>query len=94
MSRLRQNPDLMRIESFRRAVGHGQVTAGLVKTTALAEAAGIPYSTLWKRLDSPDNMTISELRKIVEVIPLDPEAVLALVGYSRKDILRLIDHSA
>lgn len=94
MSRPRQDPDIARKELFQRAVLHGQVDAGLTQKKALAEASGIPYATLWKRLDDPDNMTVAELRKIIGTIPIDPDAVLTLVGYSRKDILRRVDHSA
>lgn len=94
MSRPRQDPNVVRISRFQRAVEHGQVDAGLTKKKDLSEAAGIPYATLWKRLDNPDNMTISELRKLVGTISIDPEAVLALVGYAPKEILRVVDHSA
>lgn len=94
MSRPRRDPEAVRIEKFQRAVLHGQVDAGLPKLKNLADAAEIPYSTLWKRIDNPDNMTIGELRKLVSTIPLDPDAVLTLVGYSRKEILRRVEHGA
>jgi predicted transcriptional regulator len=94
MSRPRQNPEAIRKDRFRAAVGHGQVDAGLMSKKDLAEAAGIPYTTLWKRLEDPDKMTVEELKKLLSAVHIDPGAVLLLVGYSHKEILRVVDHTA
>ena len=94
MSRPRRDPEAVRVEQFRRAVMHSQIDAGLTQNKELAEAAGMPPSTLWKRMQQPDTMTIGELKKLVGVVPIDPGAVLALVGYLPKEILRVVNNSA
>ena len=94
MSRPRRDPDEVRVEKFKKAVAHSQVDAGLPRLKNLADATGIPYSTLWKRLDQPDNLTVGQLRSIISTTSLDPAAVLELVGYSRKEALRVLEHYA
>ena len=94
MSRPRQNPEVVRVQQFQVAVQHAQVDAGLVKKSELCEATGIPYATLWKRLHEPDGMTVAELRKLIAAVRIEPQAVLALLGYTPKEILRLLDHTA
>lgn len=94
MSRPRKDPEQSRIENFQKAVAHGQVDAGMPKLKNLADATGIPYATLWRRIDDPDKLTVEQLRSIIDVIGVDPAAVLELVGYSRKESLRVLEHYA
>lgn len=89
LPRIRQkNADYMR-KDFIAALRAGQGNAGLLQKKELADASGIPYSTLRKRLDNPEKLTVEELRQLIAAIPLAPEAVLAFVGYSAKDINNL-----
>lgn len=89
MPRIRQNADVYLRNDFIRAIRLGQVETNLMQKKKLADASGIPYSTLWKRLEHPEDLTITELRKLVGAIHLSPESVLAFVGYSTKDIKKL-----
>lgn len=85
MPRIRQkNAEYMR-KDFIAAVRVGQGKAGLLQKKELADASGIPYSTLRKRLDNPEKLTVEELRQLIAAIPLSPAAVLSFVGYSAKD---------
>lgn len=94
MSRPRKDPEQSRIENFQKAVAHGQVDAGIPKLKNLSDATGIPYATLWRRIGNPDDLTIGQLRSITSIINVDPAAVLELVGYSRKESLRVLEHYA
>lgn len=84
MPRIRQNQESYMRKDFIAAVHVGQGNAGLLQKKELADASGIPYSTLRKRLEDPENLTVAELRKLVAAIPLAPEAILAFVGYSER----------
>lgn len=94
MPRIRQKEHEYRAADFRRAVEHGCIDRGLDSKKALAEAAGIPYATLWKRLQDPDGMTVDELRRVVKAAGLPPEAVLELMSYQKREIMRLVERGA
>ena len=86
MPRIRQNAEIYAREDFRKAIGRAQVDADLTQKKMLAEASGIPYSTLWKRLESPEDLSLAQFRQLLSVLPIPPEALLAFVGYKSKDI--------
>ena len=94
MPRIRQNHEVYLRKDFIAAVHIGQGNAGLMQKKELAEASGIPYSTLRKRLDDPENLTVAELRKLVTAIPLAPEALLTFVGYNAKTIRTMKEEPA
>lgn len=91
MPRIRQNAAQYQKDDFLLAIRTGQALANLMHKNALAQASGIPYTTLWTRLDNPDSATAEELRKLVTTIPIDPGAMLAFLGYSQKDIKKFKD---
>lgn len=84
MPRIRQNADVYARKDFQKAIGRAQVDADLTQKKMLAEASGIPYSTLWKRLENPDDMSLAELKKLLAVLPIPADALLAFVGYPKK----------
>lgn len=92
MPRIRQNAKDYARNDFRKAIGKAQVEVDLTQKKMLSEVSGIPYSTLWKRLESPENMTLEEFMKLLAVIPIPAEALLTFVGYKTKEI-RMIHES-
>ena len=84
MPRIRQNAERDAKKDFQKAIGKAQVDADLTQKKMLAEASGIPYSTLWKRLNTPDDMSLAELRKLLAVLPIPADALLSFVGYPIK----------
>lgn len=94
MPRIRQNQAEYARNDFQRAIRRAQVDADIMEKKSLAEAAGIPYSTLWKRLEAPENMSMGEFQKLLKVLPIPAEAVLAYLGYSTKEINKLAKENA
>lgn len=84
MPRIRQYEEKYQREDFCKAIAHAQVDAGVKTAKALAEAVGMPHSSLWKLLQEPEKITLGQLRKIVKVIPIKPADVLAFVGMDFK----------
>lgn len=91
MSRLRLPPEESADEKFRKELRIRQGYYNLMTQKALAESAGIPPSTFSKRLAHPEDITVADLRKIIDAVEPDPAAVLALVGYSSKQIKRMLN---
>ena len=89
MPRIRQYAERDSKKDFQKAIGRAQVDAEMTQKKGLAIACGIPYSTLWKRLDNPEDMSLAEFRKLLTVIPIPAEALLTFLGYSRKEIIKV-----
>lgn len=81
MPRIRQYKEEYSKLDFIKAIKKAQVDADIANTKQLAELVNIPYTTLWRRLQDPDTMTIGELKAIIKTISLPPEAVLSFLGY-------------
>jgi DNA-binding phage protein len=86
MPRIKQNKDKYATEDFRKEVRIRQGERDLMSVTALAEEAGMPRTTLTKRLSDPMSMTFDEFRKLNSATRLDPAVVLPLLGYTAKEI--------
>ena len=84
MPRIHQRQEEYARKDFQKAIGMAQVEAELTQKKMLAEVTGIPYATLWRRLNSPEEFTLGEIRQLVRVIPVNPAALLAFIGYGRK----------
>ena len=89
MSRIRQYADTYAKKDFQKVIGRAQVDAELTQKKMLAEASGIPYATLWQRLENPEDLSLTQLRMLLKVLPIPPEAVLAFVGYTPKEIQKI-----
>ncbi|MBQ7001714.1 MAG: hypothetical protein IJN67_11845 [Oscillospiraceae bacterium] len=86
MPKIRQNEEKYAVEGFRKEIRIRQGEHDLMSKTALAEAVDIPRTTITKRLAEPMTMTFWEFRQINNAIHPDPSVVLALLGYSSKEI--------
>lgn len=80
MPRIRQNAELYRQEDFIKAVKHAQVDAGFDTSADLADAAGIPRTTLWRRMRNPEDMTLRELKMLIRVLPVPAGALMEFLG--------------
>lgn len=85
MPRIRTKADEYRREDFQRVLRHA-LAENDTPRKYVAEQVGTPYSTLCKRLNNPDELSLGELHKMVRVIPIDPESLLMFVGYDSKQI--------
>lgn len=90
MPKLRQYADKYAAEGFRKEMRIRQGEQDLMSKSALAEAADLPRTTVTKRLAEPETMTFGEFRKLNEAVHPDPVAVLPLLGYTMKDIKKLL----
>ena len=86
MPRIRQYAQRDARTDFRKAIEHARTDAEIRSDRALAEAAGIPHTSLWRLLQEPEKMTLGQLRKLLKTIPLPAAAILAFVGYERKEV--------
>lgn len=91
MPRINQLQDQYAHEDFLREIRKGQGITGLMHTRALSDASGIPYQTLLRRLQRPEEFTLGEIKKLLKSIPVSPLALLAFVGIRRKDLQKYQD---
>lgn len=91
MPRIRQNAQKYAEEDFRKGVRHFMVDAGFESLKEVAAAAGIPHSTLCKRIQQPDTMTAREMRSLFPVVRPPAAVLLALLGYPAKEIKNMED---
>lgn len=85
MSRPRTNSDKSASEAFKREVRARRAYLDMTQDE-LGETIGVCSSQISKLLANPDSISIGRLRKIIQVLDLDPQIILALVGYSQKEI--------
>lgn len=88
MPRIRQYADKYAVEDFRKEIRIRQGENDLMSQTALAGEVGIPRTTLIKRLSDPMGMSFGEFKMLNKAIHPDIGVVLALLGYSSKEISR------
>lgn len=93
MPRLKQDREKYETEDFRKEVRIRQGERDLMSVTALAEEAGLPRTTLTKRLSDPMSMTFGEFRKLNSATRLDPAVVLPLLGYTPKEVRMFRDRT-
>ena len=86
MPRIRQNAQQYLESDFRKALNHCMVDAGLDSKKDVAEMAGIPHTTLCKRIREPDTMTVSEMRRLFLVVRPPADVLLRMLGYSVREI--------
>ena len=90
MPRIGQYAEKYAAEDFRKEMRIRQGEHDLMSTSALAEAADMPRTTVSKRMADPSTMTFGEFRKLNEAVHPDPVAVLPVLGYTIKDIKKLL----
>lgn len=86
MPRIRQYAERDARLDFQKAIEMARMDANIKNMKQLAEAADIPYSSFWRMLQEPEKITLGQLRALLKTIPLPAAAVLAFVGYERKEI--------
>lgn len=86
MPRIHQNAERYAHDDFKREIRQRQGYYDLMSQRALADAAEIPRSTLWAKLQNPDKLDVADMRKLVQTLYPDPAIVLALLGYTQKEI--------
>lgn len=91
MSKLRVNPFLAEDrakDDFRREVRIRRVHLDM-RQFELADDMGIVPSVMTGYLAEPDKIPVGRLRKMNRVLDMDPLILLALIGYTDKDIQKL-----
>jgi len=86
MPRIRQYAQRDARTDFRKAIDLARTDAEIRNTKALAEEVGIPYTSFWRLLQEPEKMTLGQLQQLLKTIPLPAAAILAFVGYERKEV--------
>lgn len=81
MPRIRQYKEEYAKADFIKAIKKTQIDADIANFKQLAEQSGIPYTTLWRRLQDPDTLTIGQLKAIIKTISLPSDVVLTFLGY-------------
>lgn len=71
MPRVRQKRNEYLAEDLRKAILKAGIDAGLKNPKEISLAVGIPYTTFLKRLQKPDTMSMSEVRAIACVLPIE-----------------------
>lgn len=88
MSKLRKTKEDMiqaAKESFQLEVKLQRVRFDMTQDE-LAEQAGMDRSVLSRFLTDPDRLRVEQLRNIIRVLDIEPEIILALLGYSQREI--------
>ncbi len=70
MTRLRETPEQARITLFKAAVAKYLTLRGLSKES-LTTVMCMSRSSLWEKLNNPDNFRIGELRQLYTVLEFD-----------------------
>ncbi len=86
MPRIMQNAETYAVTDFQREIRICQGKHDLMTIRSLAEAMGMPVSTLHAKYRNPRGLTAADFRKLVNVLHPDPGATLALLGYTAKEI--------
>lgn len=90
MPKIPQYADKYAAESLLREIRTRQGAADLMNNRSLADASGIPYQTLLRRIRNPEDFTLGEIRKLFKVLPVRPAVLLAFIGYTTQDIKKLV----
>lgn len=86
MPRINQLRDQYDREDLLREIRKGQGANGLMSCRSLADACGIPYQTLLRRLQRPEDFTLGEIKKLIKSVPVDPFVLLTFIGIREKDL--------
>lgn len=86
MPRIRQYEEKYAKTDFQTEIRRQQGHYNLMSCRSLSQAVGIPHSTLNPKLNDPTKLTVEDFQKLVPVLHPDPAPVLALLGFSKKEI--------
>lgn len=79
MPRIRQNADKYAAVKFRKAIDHGMIDRGIRNITALAGYMGKDARTIYRKLENPEKLTVSDLRGIIRETGIGIEAIAELL---------------
>ena len=85
MPRIRQYAENYAAEDFRREM-RSRMGYHDLSQRELAQKANVSQTTISNRIREPNDITVGELRGLVKTLGLNPSIVLALLGYTKKDI--------
>ena len=88
MPRIRQYAENYAAEDFRREM-RSRMGYHDLSQHGLAQKANVSQTTISNRMRDPNDITVGELRSFHKVLGLSPAIVLALLGYTRRDIKEL-----
>ena len=91
MPRIRQYAENYAAEDFRREVRSRMGYLDLSQRD-LAEQTCMSKSTISSRIRDPNEITVGELRSMNKVLGFDPAIVLALLGFSKKQIKEVLEN--
>lgn len=86
MPRIPQYADKYSAEDFHKAVKVQMALYGIDYYQDLAAMLGISKATMSKWLKNPKRFDVAALQKLIHVLHLDPAPILALLGYSKREI--------
>ena len=89
MPRIRQYAQNYAAEDFRREV-RARMGYFDLSQRDLAEQTCMSQSTVSSRIRDPNDITVGELRSMNQVLELDLMIVLALLGFSKKQIRKAL----
>ena len=89
MPRIRQRSAEYAEEDFITNIRCCQGQQNLMSVRSLAEAAGMPHTTLNQKLKDPERFTVADFRNLIPVLHPDPVTVLTLLGYSTAELKKL-----
>ena len=96
MSRPRMTPEMandIARQNFRKAIKHNRIDLEMSQRE-LAEMVDMDPSWFSRHLSDPDRIGVGLLRRIVRTLHIDPIVILALVGYTDKEIKQLRERLA
>ena len=88
MPRIRQLYQHYANEDFTKALRVGMLYCGYGSFKEVAKAVPMDPRTLYRKVNEPEKFTIAELRELRKVLNLEPDILLALLGFSSKEITR------
>lgn len=91
MPKIPQLRDKYATDELLREIRTRQGSEDLMNIQALSGACGVPYATLRRRLQNPEDFTLGEFRKLLKTLPLHPLVLLHFVGYSNKDLKKFTE---
>lgn len=91
MPRIRQNATKYADEDFRKELRRQQGVYNLMSTRALGKDLGIHHSTLHRKIEEPEKLSVDDLRKLIDGLKLNPAVILGLLGYKSKEIKKSLE---
>ena len=88
MPRIKQLSDKYANEDFVKALRVGMLHCGYRSFKEVAKAIPTDPRTLYRKVKEPEKFTIADLRELRKVLNLEPDVLLAFIGFSSKEITR------